>query len=278
MRQELNGKLKLKKYIPKIRKIALIGFLGIAGLIGSVTCEGCAAADENEIRIEDAESGFSLEEDAGAFASTDTKGNAAEANGSKNADSSAGPGASGQQDLKAGSHKKTARTVVVHVCGMVEQEGVYELADGKRVADALEAAGGAKESADLTQLNLAAVLEDGQKILVPEKQSAENAGAADAGEDAGANDTADANAEAGGSPDGHASTDSKAGTGDSSVININTADISQLTQLPGIGEARASAIIEYRQENGPFATPEEIMNISGIKQNAYKKIKDRIRV
>ncbi|MGI5988995.1 MAG: helix-hairpin-helix domain-containing protein [Lachnospiraceae bacterium] len=139
-------------------------------------------------------------------------------------------------------------TVVVYVCGEVENEGVYTLPAGSRVTDAIEMAGGEKDGADLKQLNLAETVSDSQKILVPRAAEDENAG--NTGE--------------------QQETDGR--------IDINQAGKSELMTLPGIGEAKAEAILQYRSENGAFASPEDIMNVPGIKQSAYEKIRDRIKV
>ncbi|MDD6790203.1 MAG: helix-hairpin-helix domain-containing protein [Lachnospira sp.] len=155
-----------------------------------------------------------------------------------------------QTDEDAGLSTQTAssRTVKVYVCGEVESEGVYNLPEGSRVTDAIDAAGGAAQDADLRQLNLAETVQDAQKILVP-------SAAPQSGTD-----------ESGSVPQ----TDSR--------IDINRADAPALMTLPGIGEARAAAIIAYRNEHGPFAAAEDIMQVPGIKHSAYEKIRDRIKV
>ena len=138
-------------------------------------------------------------------------------------------------------------TILVHVCGAVNDPGVYELTEGSRVYEAVEAAGGMAEGAAEDYLNLAGTVEDGQKVYVPyldELESGEEYGEAQDSEDE--------------SSDG--------------LININTADKEELMTLPGIGETKAEAIIAYREENGDFACIEDIMLVSGIKEGAYAKI------
>lgn len=136
--------------------------------------------------------------------------------------------------------------ICVYVCGNVVSPGVYEIASGMRVADAIDLAGGVLEVADETVLNLADYVTDGQRIYVPNKEEAAS---------------------------GNYEQDAGGG-----LVNINTAGVNELTTLPGIGQSRAESIISYRENNGKFQSIEDIMNISGIKQAAFSKIKDYICV
>ena len=144
---------------------------------------------------------------------------------------------------------------VVYVCGAVRQPGVYTLPSGSRICDALEAAGGMLENADGRVLNLAAQVSDGQQITVYTLDETE----ADPGIAARENSTSSVPAE-------------------KAPVNINTAGAEELMTLTGIGAAKAEAIIEYREANGGFAAPEEIMNIDGIKEKTFLRIKDRITI
>ena len=137
-------------------------------------------------------------------------------------------------------------TLVVHVDGMVGAPGVYELAEGDRVGDAVTAAGGLSEGADTSSLNLAAPLSDGEKVHVPAE-----------GETAPA---APADASSGG------------------LVNLNTASVEQLDELPGVGEATARAIIEDREANGPFTAPEDLMRVSGIGEKKFAKLEGMVCV
>ena len=141
----------------------------------------------------------------------------------------------------------SAREVIVHISGAVAKPGVYSLNEGSRLFDAVELAGGFNEEADESYLNLAAVLEDGQKYHVPTTEEAENLLRQQA-----------------------ASSDGK--------IDINTAGVEELTKLSGIGEGKAKAIVAYRDEHGVFATVEDIMKVSGIGEGTYSKFKDEITV
>ena len=135
----------------------------------------------------------------------------------------------------------------VHVCGAVVSPGVYELPKGSRVWDALEAAGGFLESASTDYLNLAEVIADGQKIYVPTCEEATMRMDMEEEEESG-------------------------------KVNINRASKELLMTLPGIGETKAESILAYRNEHGSFSSIEEIMEIPGIKEAVFSKIKDYITV
>lgn len=137
-------------------------------------------------------------------------------------------------------------TIVVHVDGMVGMPGVYELAEGARVSDAVAAAGGLAEGADTSSLNLAAPLADGEKVHVP--------------------------------AEGEEVTTSSGGASSGDLVNLNNASVEQLDELPGVGEATARAIIEDREANGPFTTPEDLMRVSGIGEKKFAKLEGMICV
>jgi competence protein ComEA len=152
----------------------------------------------------------------------------------------------------------TKEPIAVHVLGAVPRPGLYEFAEGARVQDAIDAAGGLLSSADVESLNLAALLEDGQQLNIPYK----------AGEEP-SNDNGDE------SPDLPGATEEPS-SGD--LININTASKDELASLPGIGETIAQRIIDYRDENGNFLSIEDIMNVSGIGPATFDDIKALITV
>ncbi len=142
--------------------------------------------------------------------------------------------------------------VTVHVVGGVNNPGIYSLPEGSRVNDAIDKAGGPSAEGDLESINIARPLVDGEQVRVP-LEGEEAADAATGGE-------AGASASAGGK------------------ININRAGVSELTTLTGIGDKRAESIIRHREENGPFNSIEEIMNVTGIGDGIFNNIKDDITV
>ena len=162
--------------------------------------------------------------------------------------------------------------IYVDVCGAVANPGVFQLAAGSRVFQAIEAAAGYLPEAVQNCVNRAGVLTDGQQLYILTQEEMERQGL-DPAEMAGASD---------GQMNGSAGTGQNTGIAaqaqQDNRININTADETQLTTLTGIGATRAQAIIAYRQENGPFAAIEEIMNVQGIKEGTFAKIKDEIVV
>ena len=162
--------------------------------------------------------------------------------------------------------------IYVDVCGAVANPGVFQLAAGSRVFQAIEAAGGYLPEAALTCVNRAGVLTDGQQLYILTQEEMERQGL-DPAEMAKASD---------GQMNGSAGTGQNTGmvaqVQQDNRININTADEAQLTTLTGIGATRAQAIIAYREENGPFAAIEDIMNVQGIKEGTFAKIKDEIVV
>ncbi len=152
----------------------------------------------------------------------------------------------------------TTSSFVVHVDGAVLTPGVYRLeGDDLRLQDAVDAAGGLLEEADTTSVNLASLIEDGTKIYIPYE-----------GEEVDATTTV--------------STQGTSTTSDSSnssgLININTATAEELDELPGVGPSTAAAIIQDREENGPFSSPEDIMRVSGIGEKKYAKMEAYICV
>ena len=149
----------------------------------------------------------------------------------------------------AASPTPSPATLIVDVAGEVRKPGVYEFDEGQRVIDALNAAGGPTNQANLGALNLAAPLSDGSQVLVPAQASA-------------------------GAPVG-----SSAGSaGGTTLINVNTADATQLEELPGIGEVLAGAIVQYREEHGPFASVDQLDEVSGIGPATLENIRDLVTV
>lgn len=160
------------------------------------------------------------------------------------------------EEVDVSLQPESVSVILVHVCGAVAFPGVYELEGGSRIYQLIELAGGFAPDAAKGYLNLAGSLYDGQKIVVPTVSEAED------------------------DPYGEKEpvAETVGSVADDRLININTADKAQLMTLPGIGEAKASAIIARREEHGEFRTKEEIMQVPGIKEAAYEKIKSLITV
>lgn len=162
--------------------------------------------------------------------------------------------------------------IYVHICGAVVNPGVYELEAGSRVFEGIKAAGGFSENACEDYVNQAGQLSDGERLVIPTVEEVEQAKEDGTYQVLWAADTADK----GTLNTGEDKTDSS-GSGDG-LVNINTATESELGNVKGIGAGKAAAIVQYRQENGNFASTEDIMNVSGIKEGTYEKIKDKITV
>ena len=154
--------------------------------------------------------------------------------------------------------------VIIHITGSVKNPGIVKLKEGSRIEDAIEAAGGLTEIADITKVNLAYVVEDGTKIKIPSASE----------EDIGDEDIIDSK-----SGDNIIIEENAVPSNNSTqTININKATEKEFETLPGIGPSLASKIIEYRNQNGKFESIEDIKNVNGIGDNKYEKIKDLITV
>lgn len=187
-------------------------------------------------------------------------------------------------DEKNAEGRTIIKEIAVHICGAVNQPGVYYLQENQRLYEAIAKAGGFRENADEEYLNQALVLEDGMKIVVPTKE--EIAGGKDTGETAAHKETAVTEYIQNSEESQNAALEQgyiqkkeeDKISAKEQKVNLNTADEALLCTLPGIGESRAKSIIAYRQEHGAFERTEDVMNISGIKEAAYNKIKDYITV
>ena len=165
-----------------------------------------------------------------------------------------------------------AKTLVVHICGAVSAPGVYELPAGSRIIDAVEAGGGFLPEADEACCNLAEEIVDGCQIYIMTKS--ESCADGQTEKKAGIQTSPDSDMQ---TTDRNVRSNSAPAL-ENGLVNLNTADVAALMTLPGIGESRAKAIISYREQHGAFAKIEDIMKISGIKQAAFSKIKDKITV
>ncbi|MCQ2508218.1 MAG: helix-hairpin-helix domain-containing protein [Dorea sp.] len=154
-------------------------------------------------------------------------------------------------------NSETEDQIYVHVCGAVEKPGVYELAGESRIYQAIDAAGGLTKDADEAAVNQAGRVEDGQQIYVYTKEETKNS-----------------------RENGNLESGQKTMEADQSAskVNLNTAGKEELKTLTGIGEAKAQAIIDFRESNGAYTSIEDIMKIEGIKQGVFNKIKEDITI
>ena len=235
--------------------------------------ESIAYGDGNrkvESKVEDTDQNREAEPNAGnTVQNREAESNAGDTDQNRKAEPSAG--STDRTELSDASSEE-AKTLVVHICGAVSAPGVYELPAGSRIIDAVEAGGGFLPEADEACCNLAEEIVDGCQIYIMTKS--ESCADGQTEKKAGIQT----------SPDGDMQTTDRnvrsnsAPALENGLVNLNTADVAALMTLPGIGESRAKAIISYREQHGAFAKIEDIMKISGIKQAAFSKIKDKITV
>lgn len=163
------------------------------------------------------------------------------------------------------TEKQNSETIVIHITGEVKKEGVIYLEEGARIIDAIKEAGGETKQADLSQVNLAYELQDGQKIYIPNKNEKITEYIVDNSNENLMNN--------------QNTNKSDLGSNDKNIkININTATLAELDNLPGIGPSTAQKIIEYREKNGKFKKIEDIQNVKGIGETKYEDIKEKITV
>lgn len=168
------------------------------------------------------------------------------------------PDSAQESSTGAAGQQEAADTVFVQVSGAVRSPGVYELPAGSRVFEAIQSAGGMTDDAAADSVNQAVEVSDGDMIVLCTLQEWEQAKSQQTefigGDLSGPGQESDGR------------------------ININTADVTQLCTIPGIGESRARSIVTYREQNGAFGAVEDIMKVSGIKDGLFQKIKDKIKV
>lgn len=224
-----------------MKKIIGILLLSVCVTAGAAACGGTEIA---------------LDESAAPAAVTSTELTAA--------DTSAAPPASAQTGEEetlaqetAPAPEQTSATICVYVCGEVMTPGVYSLPEGARIYEALALAGGLTTAADTGVVNQAQTLTDGMMVRIPA-----------IGESSAPDPVQTA--------DGTTVMNGTSGT--SALVNINTADAAQLMTLPGIGEAKAAAILAFRDQHGSFASKEELKSVSGIGDAIYRNLESRIVV
>lgn len=160
----------------------------------------------------------------------------------------------------------TEEKIIVHITGAVHNEGIVTLKENSRISDAIDAAGGLTEDADMSKINLAYVLEDGVKIKIPSVNDK--------------NEVREDNNVTNGAEivDSVLEDTSNSANSKSKMININKASQTELETLPGIGPSIALKIINFRNENGKFSSIEDLKKVSGIGENKYENIKNLICV
>ena len=248
--------------------------------------ESIAYGDGNrkvESKVEDMDQNRKAEPNAGnTDPNREAESNAGDTDKNREAESNAGDtdqnrkaepsaGSTDRTELSDASSEET-KTLVVHICGAVSAPGVYELPAGSRIIDAVEAGGGFLPEADEACCNLAEEIVDGCQIYIMTKT--ESCADGQTEKKAGIQTSPDSDMQ---TTDRNVRSNSTSDL-ENGLVNLNTADVAALMTLPGIGESRAKAIISYREQHGAFAKIEDIMKISGIKQAAFSKIKDKITV
>lgn len=235
--------------------------------------ESIAYGDGNrkvESKVEDTDPNREAEPNAGnTDQNREAESNAGDTDQNRKAEPSAG--STDRTELSDASSEE-AKTLVVHICGAVSAPGVYELPAGSRIIDAVEAGGGFLPEADEACCNLAEEIVDGCQIYIMTKT--ESCADGQTEKKAGIQTSPDSDMQ---TTDRNVRSNSATAL-ENGLVNLNTADVAALMTLPGIGESRAKAIISYREQHGAFAQIEDIMKISGIKQAAFSKIKDKITV
>lgn len=269
---------KIYKNTYKKRKIIVFGLL-----LMSIFCAACSdsayiqkkyqmnTVDDSK---EEAEKSLLDTEDAeNSLSDTEFVDNVADIEGSASENNSETKDSELETNEKSETIKETEKVpeenqLVIHICGAVVNPGVYELPQGARVVQAIEAAGGLRADADLVMVNQARHLEDGEQIQILTKEEAE-----------AVKNTSEIEGNRAGTTAGYGNGQSQSETaGDAAKVNINLANAAELMSLPGIGQAKAEAIIKYREANGKFTSITDIMKISGIKESVFSKIRDLITI
>lgn len=161
----------------------------------------------------------------------------------------------GGQSPAVGEVASAEAALYVHVAGAVVEPGLVQLAPGERVADAIAAAGGATDAADLDRVNLAAPVTDGEQVYLPAEGETPPA-----------------------APEVGTSSGETGDEGSSAVVHVNTAGPDELETLPGIGPARAADIIAYRERDGPFQSVEDLLQVPGIGPATLERLRDQVQL
>lgn len=192
-----------------------------------------------------------------------------------------------ENDTQNNQKETNENKIIIHITGAIKKEGIYELKENSRIADAIEAAEGLTENANIQDINLAYVLEDGEKIYIPTKEETKQS-KSETTEKSIDKTTVYITKNTGGTEKSASNTENTNNSGNTKnnnsttskneKININTATQAELETLPGIGPSTALKIINYRKENGKYKTIEDIKKVSGIGDSKYNKIKELIKI
>lgn len=196
-----------------------------------------------------------------------------------------------ENDMQNNQKESNENKIIIHIAGAIRKEGIYELKENSRIADAIEVAEGLTENANIQDINLAYVLEDGEKIYIPTKEETKQS-KSETTEKSIDKTTVYVTKNTGGTEKSASNTEKNTGntnnsgntknnnstTSKNEKININTATQAELETLPGIGPSTALKIINYRKENGKYKTIEDIKKVSGIGDSKYNKIKELIKI
>lgn len=222
-----------------IKRYVIIGLTVIFVLVSGV-CYSCNYSKDKAILLSGIEG--------------NSKNTEADSDNTDNTDNaSAAPISEGlpSEDTESGQVTQQQGIIAVHICGAVKQPGVYEVLEGSRISDVIKLSGGLAKEAAGDYINQAEKVTDGQRYYIPTVNELEDLPAVEM---------------------------IRSGQSDNNIedkdqsVNINTADEDELMTLPGIGEAKAKSIIDYRNTNGKFKTTEELMNIPGIKEGLFNQI------
>jgi competence protein ComEA len=262
-----NSYLKNRKNI-KVMAIAAVAVALIIFAVFSYQGKGDSGAGAVDVLSGGGSAGSDGSAEAGTVI---TAGAAAPASGAGEAVAATAAGAVSGSDTLAMS-----ADIYVDVGGAVKKALVAALPSGSRVSDAIEAAGGLTKEADITYINRAALLNDGDRVYIPSRDEVKSGAPIPAS--TGIIGGQGAAAGAAGGDDSGAGAGQGGASGAGEKINNNAADSAALQELNGVGPATAQKIIDYREQNGPFAKIEDIKNVSGIGEKTFEKLKDYIAV
>lgn len=174
---------------------------------------------------------------------------------------------------------KQENNIVIYITGAVKKEGVYEIKENSRISDAIEAAGGLSDNANIKEINLAYILEDGVKIYIPTNEEInKNENTFVLNSNIKQNNYTSKDTEGTESKTSYVENSKNLTNNKNEKVNINTATQTELETLPGIGPSTALKIINYRKENGKYNSIEDIKKVNGIGDSKFNKIKEFIKV